>query len=222
MRHLEQEITALRHDIIEMWRMTISQVYNAGEAILSFNKELAMQVSMREKKIDAYELKIDSACENIIALHQPVAIDLRFVLAVLKINSNLERIADFANGVARILISNPSIILDAGIITDTKLNDMIKHVNTMLTLSLEAFENEKPQIAANIFSEDYLVDEINKNAAIKIADYIKQNPDRAFECLELMSVVRKLERIGDHCSNMAEEIFFYTDAKVLKHSSKNI
>lgn len=222
MRHLEQEITALRHDIIEMWRMTISQVYNAGEAILSFNKELAMQVSMREKKIDAYELKIDSACENIIALHQPVAIDLRFVLAVLKINSNLERIADFANGVARILISNPSIILDAGIITDTKLNDMIKHVNTMLTLSLEAFENEKPQIAANIFSEDYLVDEINKNAAIQIADYIKQNPDRAFECLELMSVVRKLERIGDHCSNMAEEIFFYTDAKILKHSSKNI
>lgn len=222
MRHLEQEISTLRHDIIEMWRMTISQVYNAGEAILSFNKELAMQVSMREKKIDAYELKIDSACENIIALHQPVAIDLRFVLAVLKINSNLERIADFANGIARILIANPSIILDAGIITDTKLNDMIKHVNTMLTLSLEAFENEKPQIAANIFSEDYLVDEINKNAAIKIADYIKQNPDRAFECLELMSVVRKLERIGDHCSNMAEEIFFYTDAKILKHSSKNI
>ena len=222
MRHLEQELGALRHDILEMWRMTISQVYNAGEAILSFNKELAMQVSMREKKIDAYELKIDSACENIIALHQPVAIDLRFVLAVLKINSNLERIADFANGISRILIANPSIILDAGIFSDTKLNDMVKHVNTMMTLSLEAFENEKPQVAANIFSEDYLVDELNKNATIKIAEYIKDNPDRAFECMELLSIFRKFERIGDHCNNMAEEIFFYTDAKVLKHSKKEL
>lgn len=222
MRHLEQELNSLRFDILEMWRMTISQVYNAGEAILSFNKELAMQVSMREKKIDAFELKIDSACENIIALHQPVAIDLRFVLAVLKINSNLERIADFAYGISRILISNPTIILDAGVITDTKLNDMVKHVNTMLQQGLDAFENEKPQIAANIFSEDFIVDEINGNAARKIAEYIKNNPDRAYECLELMSVFRKLERIGDHCSNMAEEIFFYTDAKILKHSKKEI
>lgn len=222
MRHIEQEINSLRHDIIEMWRLTVSQVYNAGEAILSFNKEQAMQVSMRERKVDAYELKIDTECENIIALYQPVAVDLRFVLAVLKINSNLERIADFAYGVSRVLIANPSLIVDAELITDSKLNDMIKQVNKMLALGLEAFESEKPQAAAAIFSEDYLVDEINKNAAHIIADYIKKNPDRTYECLELMSIFRKMERIGDHCSNIAEEIFFYTDAKVLKHSKRDI
>jgi phosphate transport system protein len=222
MRHLEQEINSLRQDIIEMWRLTVSQVYNSGEAILSFNKEQAMQVSMRERKVDAYELKIDTECENIIALYQPVAVDLRFVLAVLKINSNLERIADFAYGVSRVLIANPSLIVDAELITDSKLNDMIKQVNKMLGLALEAFESEKPQAAAAIFSEDYLVDEINKNAAHIIADYIKKNPDRTYECLELMSIFRKLERIGDHCSNIAEEIFFYTDAKVLKHSKRDM
>ncbi len=222
MRHLEQEINSLRQDIIEMWKLTVSQVYNAGESILSFNKELAMQVSMRERKIDAFELKIDSECENIIALHQPVAVDLRFVLAVLKINSNLERIADFAYGISRILLNHPSIIVDAELITDSKLNNMVKQVNKMLAQSLEAFENEKPQIAAAIFSEDYKVDEINNNAAKLVATYIQKNPDRAYECLELMGVFRKLERIGDHCSNIAEEIFFFTDAKVLKHTDKNL
>src|SRR5665647_1703351 len=209
MRHLEQELAALRQDTIDMWRLVISQVENAGEAILSFDKELAQKVSMREKKVDAYELKIDSECENIIALHQPVAIDLRFVLAVFKINSNLERIADFAYGISRVLIANPSVILDAELITNTNLRVMIEQVNKMLTQGLDAFENEKSDFAAAIFSEDYQVDEINEKAGHIIADYIQKNPDRAYECLQLSSVFRKMERVGDHCSNIAEEIFFY-------------
>ena len=220
MRHLEQEIYSLRQDVIDMWKLVISQVANSGEALLSFNKELAQKVSVREKKVDAYELKIDSECENIIALHQPVAIDLRFVLAVLKINSNLERIADFAYGIARTLISNPTVILDAELITDSKLNIMIQQINTMLTQGLDAFENEKSNIASAIFSEDYQVDEINNNAPRIFADYVQKNPDRAYECFHLIAAIRKLERIGDHCSNIAEEIFFYTDAKILKHSAK--
>lgn len=220
MRHLEQELVSLRQDVIEMWKLVISQVSNSGDAILSFNKDLAQKVSMREKKVDAYELKIDSECENIIALYQPVAIDLRFVLAVLKINSNLERIADFAYGISRVLIENPTVIIDAELITESKLNVMIQSVNKMLSQGLDAFENEKPDFAAAIFNEDNQVDEINAQAAYIFADYIKKNPDRTFECLQLISAFRKLERIGDHCSNIAEEIFFYIDAKVLKHSEK--
>jgi len=220
MRHLEQELVSLRQDVMDMWKLVISQVANAGEAILSFDKELAQKVSMREKKVDAYELKIDSECENIIALHQPVAVDLRFVLAVLKINSNLERIADFAYGISRTLIENPTLILDAELISTSKLQIMIDDVNKMLSQALDAFENEKSEFAAAIFSEDYQVDEINVNAVRTIANYVQNNPDRAFECLQLVGTFRKMERIGDHCSNIAEEIFFYTDAKVLKHSNK--
>ncbi len=221
MRHLEQELVSLRQDVIDMWRLVISQVSNAGEAILSFDKDLAAKVSLREKKVDAYELKIDGFCENIIALYQPVAIDLRFVLAVFKINSNLERIADFANGISHILVNNPSVILDAEVILDTRLQVMINQVNKMLAQGLEAFENEKSNFAAAIFSEDSQVDEINEKSVQVIADYIQKNPDRAYECLELIGIFRKLERIGDHCANIAEEIFFYIDAKVLKHSPKD-
>ncbi len=220
MRHLEQELVSLRQDVIDMWQLVISQVANTGDAILSFDKELAMKVSMREKKVDAFELKIDSFCENIIALHQPVAIDLRFVLAVIKINSNLERIADFAYGISRILISNPSVILDAELINQTNLRGMVEQVNKMLVQGLDAFENEKSDFAASIFSEDFQVDEINAQAPKIIASYIQKNPDRALECLQLMGAFRKMERMGDHCSNIAEEIFFYIDAKILKHSAK--
>lgn len=220
MRHLEQELNLLRQDVTDMWKLVISQVANAGQAILSFDKELAQKVSMREKKVDAYELKIDSECENIIALHQPVAIDLRFVLAVLKININLERIADFAYGISRTLIENPSVILDAELIAASRLNVMISEVNKMLNQGLDAFENEKSDFAASIFSEDYQVDEINAKAPRIMAEYIKKNPERAFECLQLITTFRRLERIGDHCSNIAEEIFFYTDAKILKHANQ--
>jgi phosphate transport system protein len=220
MRHLEQELAILRQDVIDMWKLVISQVSNSGEAILTFNKELAQKVVTREKKVDAYELKIDSECENTIALYQPVAVDVRFVMAAFKINSNLERIGDFADGIAKVLIANPSVILDAELIIDTRLNVMINQVNKMLAQGLDAFESENSDLATVIFSEDNQVDEINANAARIIADYIQKNPDRAFECLQLISAIRKLERIGDHCSNIAEEIFFYTDAKVLKHSLK--
>ena len=222
MRHIEQELSSLRQDLIDMWRLVISQVSNAGEAILLFDKDLAAKVNMREKKVDAYELKIDGFCENIIALYQPVAVDLRFVLAVFKINSNLERIADFANGISHILVDNPSVILDAEVISDTHLQNMINQVNKMLSQGLEAFENEKSNFAAAIFNEDAQVDEINEKSVEVIAAYIQKNPDRAYECLQLIGIFRKLERIGDHCANIAEEIFFYIDAKVLKHSPKNI
>ena len=221
MRHLEQELTSLRQDVIEMWRLVISQVGKSGEALLSFDKDLAMQVSMREKKVDAYELKIDSFCENIIALHQPVAIDLRFVLAVLKINTNLERIGDFANSISRLVVKYPTLSMDAEIITQTNLRAMVEEVKKMLTQGLEAFETEKSTCAASIFSEDSIVDELNDNAAKVIAKYIESNPDRAFECLQLIGAFRKLERLGDHCSNIAEEIFFYLDAKILKHAPKS-
>ncbi len=220
MRHLEQELKALRQDIIDMWKLVISQVSTAGDAILTFDKDLAVQVSMREKKVDAYELKIDNDCENIIALNQPVAVDLRFVLAVLKINSNLERIADFAYGISRLVINHPTLILDAELAVNANLSQMIEMVKTMLSQGLEALENENSSIATSIFNEDGQVDNYNNEAAKIIAEYIQTYPDRAYACLQFISVFRKLERIGDHCSNMAEEIFFYLDAKVLKHSPK--
>ena len=94
MKVIEQEIAALKNTINEMWALVHQQIYNAGEAMLTGDKELAYKVLSRERRVNAFELKIDSDCEDIIALYAPVAIDLRFVLAMYKINTNLERLGD--------------------------------------------------------------------------------------------------------------------------------
>src|SRR5436189_1086180 len=101
MTHLDIEITRLKQEAVDMFELVITQLSKARAALLNYDKELAREVTFNEKRVNALELKIDKDCENIFALMNPVAIDLRFVLAVLKINSNLERIGDIADGIAR-------------------------------------------------------------------------------------------------------------------------
>ena len=101
-KFIESELILLKKEIDEMWTLVYNQLDRAGEAVLTLDKELAQQVMVRERRVNAFELKIDSDVEDIIALYNPVAIDLRFVLAMLKINTNLERLGDFAEGIARI------------------------------------------------------------------------------------------------------------------------
>src|SRR6202161_1929518 len=100
MTPLENEITALKKELVNMWILVQSQLNKAKEAMVKFDKDLAREVLIKEKRVNSYELKIDRDCENIFALYCPVAIDLRFLLAALKINTNLERIGDIAAGVA--------------------------------------------------------------------------------------------------------------------------
>ena len=99
-KFIESELILLKKEIDEMWTLVYNQLDRAGEAVLTLDKELAQQVMVRERRVNAFELKIDSDVEDIIALYNPVAIDLRFVLAMLKINTNLERLGDFAEGIA--------------------------------------------------------------------------------------------------------------------------
>src|ERR1044072_757467 len=104
MNHLEKEIKALKDEVLNMWSLVQSQLTKSKKALLSFDEVLAREITVKEDRVNAYELKIDLDCENILALSSPVAVDLRFVLAALKINTNLERIGDIAEGIARFVI----------------------------------------------------------------------------------------------------------------------
>lgn len=220
MIYIEKELESLRQEVLEMWTLVYSQLNRAGEALLSLDKDLAREVVYREKRVNAFELKIDSDCEDIIALYAPVAVDLRFVLAMLKINTNLERIADFCEGIARFVLSYPAISLDAELFDRTGIRPMLEITKEMMTKGKESLLEEKSNLAVGIFEMDNQVDEYNQQAISIIAGYIQQYPDRAAECLNLIGIIRKMERIGDHCNNMAEEIIFYLDAKILKHADK--
>ena len=220
MKVIEQEIAALKNTINEMWALVHQQIYNAGEAMLTGDKELAYKVLSRERRVNAFELKIDSDCEDIIALYAPVAIDLRFVLAMYKINTNLERLGDFAEGIARFVLNCKEPVLDPDLLKQLRLEEMQAQVLAMLELAKKALQEESQDLATSVFAKDNLLDEINAEATTILAGYIAKHPDSVLPCLNLVSVFRKLERSGDLIINIAEDIVFFIDAKVLKHSGK--
>ena len=217
-KFIESELILLKKEIDEMWTLVYNQLDRAGEAVLTLDKELAQQVMVRERRVNAFELKIDSDVEDIIALYNPVAIDLRFVLAMLKINSDLERIGDFAEKMARFVEHFPEPALDGDLVVQLRLDEMISEILKMLRLTKEALNGENIELATQAYSKDDLLDEINAEAPHVLADYILNNPEQTFTCLNLLSIIRKLERAGDHVTNIAEEIVFFVDAKVLKHT----
>lgn len=221
MKVIEQEIHSLKNSISEMWALVHQQLYNAGEAMLTGDKELAYKVISRERRVNAFELKIDSDCEDIIALYAPVAIDLRFVLAMYKINTNLERLGDFAESIARFAGSLPEgEPIDPQLVKETRVEEMLSELLSMISLTKEAFEKESSEIASRIFLKDNLIDEINHNSTAIIAKYIEEHKGSALAGLYMAGVIRKMERFGDHCTNIAEELIFYLDAKVMKHMGK--
>ena len=216
MTPLENEINSLKKELVSMWILVQSQLNKAKDAMVQFDKDLAREVLIKEKRVNSFELKIDRDCENIFALHCPVAIDLRFLLAALKINTNLERIGDIAAGIALYVVES-SVNFDIKALESTSLLRMYDEAVNILIDTRTAFEKEDTVLARSIFKRDDVLDAINENAPIAIADVIKANMDSIPEALYMLSIIRKLERVGDQAKNIAEEIIFYIEAKILKH-----
>jgi len=220
MTPLETEITALKKELISMWMLVQSQMNKAKEAMVAFDKDLAREVLIKEKRVNSFELKIDRDCENIFALHCPVAIDLRFLLAALKINTNLERIGDIAAGIALHVIESRE-NFDPKKLESTQLLRMYDESVNILIDTRMAFEKEDTALARSIFKRDDLLDEINEKAPEAITDLVKADLNNLSEALYILSIIRKLERVGDQSKNIAEEIIFYVEAKILKHQESS-
>jgi phosphate transport system protein len=216
MTPLENEIVAVKKELVSMWILVQSQLNKAKEAMVQFDKDLAREVLIKEKRVNSFELKIDRDCENIFALHCPVAIDLRFLLAALKINTNLERIGDIAASVALYVVES-SVNFDIKALESTSLIRMYDESVNILIDTRTAFEKEDTVLARSIFKRDDVLDAINENAPTAIAEVIKADPNSITEALYMLSIIRKLERVGDQAKNIAEEIIFYVEAKILKH-----
>jgi phosphate transport system protein len=219
MTQLETELQLLKNEIKDMWELVRTQLVKAKTSLQDFDKDLAREVKQKERRVNAFELKIDRDCEDIFALFSPVAIDLRFLLAVLKINSNLERTGDIAEGVAKHIIVTEK-PFSPELLKATKIMEMYDESINMLNDTLKAFENEDTILARGVFKRDDFLDDINKNANRLVLEYLKEFPDELDMALYALSIIRKLERVGDQTKNIAEEIIFYVEAKVLKHSHK--
>ncbi|HVM87674.1 MAG TPA: phosphate signaling complex protein PhoU [Puia sp.] len=216
MTQIETELQLLKKEVINMWDLVRSQLLKAKSSMLNFDKDLAREVVLKERRVNGAELKIDRDCENIFALLTPVAVDLRFVLAVLKINSNLERIGDIAEGIAKYMLD-----VDAPfkkeLLEQTFVTKMFDESINILEDTLHAFESEDTILARSVFKKDEFLDDINIRANELIEEYLNKNPADLNQALYILSVIRKLERVGDQSKNISEEIIFYLEAKVLKH-----
>jgi phosphate transport system protein len=219
MTQLENEINAVKKELVNMWILVQSQLNKAREAMIQFDKDLAREVLVKEKRVNSFELKIDRDVENVFALYCPVAIDLRFLLAALKINTNLERIGDIAAGVAKYVVDS-SVNFDAAALESTSLTRMYDEAINILIDTRTAFENEDTALARSIFKRDDVLDAINDAAPATIAEVIKADITSMNEALFMLSIIRKLERVGDQSKNIAEEIIFYVEAKILKHAER--
>jgi phosphate transport system protein len=213
---LEIELSGLKAEVLNMWTLVESQLIKSKTAMVKLDRDLAREVIIKEKRVNSMELKIDRDCEDLLAIYTPVAIDLRFLLAALKINTNLERIGDIAEGIAQYVVDSFGDHNDV-LFNATELIPMFDDAINMLTDARMAFEKEDTTLARSIFKRDEVLDRINHDANSRIIDTIRQDMNTLNDALYVLSIIRKLERVGDQSKNIAEEIIFYVEAKVLKH-----
>jgi phosphate transport system protein len=220
MAQIETELQLLKTEAINMWTLVNLQLSKARSAFLNFDKDLAREVVLKEKRVNGSELKIDRDCENIFALFCPVAIDLRFLLAVLKINTNLERIGDIAEAIAKYVIDAEA-PFSREMLRVTRILPMYDGAVSMLEDTQTAFEREDTVLARSIFKQDDLLDDVNRTSIKVLEKHLNDHPEDIAQGLWILSIIRRLERAGDQTKNIAEEIIFYLEAKVLKHKGKH-
>lgn len=221
MKHTEKELIALKKGIHEMWKLVLSQLQKAKESFLTNNIEIAQEIISRERLVNAHELKVDYNTENYLALYSPVAVDLRLALSLIKISSMLERIGDYAVGIARQVQDGDCSEMDQQLVEDLEIEKAFNIVIGMLSDTFVTLESENTNMAKRILARDQEVDVHYRNSIGILTSYLSKNPDQVRCGLNLLLLIRKLERTGDQCSNIIEEIVFYVDAKVLKHKDSN-
>lgn len=204
---------------IEMLNLCRKQLENARDAFFNHDSELAEEVIHTENRVNALDLKIDRDCERFIALHNPVASDLRFVLALRKINFDLERVGDHSYGISKYIVEIDTPI-DARLIEKMRVEEMFETALSMLENITDAYTEADTKLARKVFKKDKILNKINMLSFGIISEEVKADAQLIDQFLLLFSVIKKVERIGDLMTNIAEEIIFFREAEVVKHRKK--
>jgi phosphate transport system protein len=216
-KHLQKEIENLKKKLLASGAKIESVVADAARSIEEQNADLARKIIKNDIIIDDNEVEIEEDCLKTLALHQPVAVDLRFIIAVLKINNDLERIGDLAVNIAEravFLANKPQIKIQSD------LEKMAEIAREMLNQSLKALINHNPELAHNVCTTDDKVDAMNSQMYVKVQNAIIKNPDRISSLIHLLSASRHLERIADHTTNIAEDIIYMIEGQIIRHKTE--
>ena len=215
--HLNREIDNLKMKLLALGTKVEALVRNATLSIEDLDQELAQKVITSDVDVDDSEVEIEEECLKILALYQPVAIDLRFIVAILKINNDLERIGDLAVNIAErttYLANHPTIDVSL------ELFEMGRNAQVMLKKSLDALVNKDIRLAQEVFENDDIVDNMNRNVYVKIQQSILKHPDQISSLIHLLSASRHLERIADHTTNIAEDVIYMIEGQIVRHQTE--
>jgi phosphate transport system protein len=216
-RHFVQELENLRSNIIKMGSYAETAVKDSTAAFLHRDGALARQVIEHEHRINAMEVANDEAVVSLLALQQPVAGDLRLILAALKINNDLERIGDHAVNIAE---SAAHAAFDDAMQGKPELTRMAEFTQRMLRDALDGFIHDDASMCRSVLGLDDMIDELNKRLVDIMVGVIRANAAAVMQALDVVRVSRNLERIADLATNIAEEVIFVTEALVVKHRSE--
>lgn len=213
-RLLDEHLEKLKTRVIKMCSLVDEQLQYAIKSFEEENLELAQSVIERDRKVNKYDVKIDKICQKIFALAQPVAMDLRYIMSSLTINSNLERIGDIAVNIAEnvVLIQKKPVFFQ-----NTKLEEMFNLTKRMLKNSIDAFIGGNPELAKEVILTDDVVDRLNAENHQILKSIMKQSPENIEGAVALLVISRELERLADHSTNIAEDVFFIVEAQLIKH-----
>jgi phosphate transport system protein len=217
-QHLVREITRVKQQILTLGAEVEDSLRQAVSSLINRDTTLAKQVMSRDNVIDQHEVDIEEDCLKILALHQPVAIDLRFLIAVLKINNDLERIGDLAVNIAE---RSLSLSMQPPITPPFDLANMAERVQAMVQRSLDALVKLDVQAARQVLIEDDVVDEAHRMMYDRVKTAIRKDLERTDELIQLLTVSRYLERVADHATNIAEDVVYLVEGQIARHRPEN-
>jgi phosphate transport system protein len=216
-RHFQQELEALKVSLVKMGSVVEDALKLSISAVIDKDEAAAHKVFEAEERINSLELEIDHAILDLLALQQPVASDLRFILAIQKINNDLERMGDHAVNIAQ------SAEALKGLLPATMLQEipyMAEVTLAMVKQGLDSVINTDTTLATAVLRADDGIDDLNRAVARKVIELVKSDPASIGQGLELIRVSRNLERVADLTTNIAEDVLFYAQARVVKHHAE--
>ena len=219
-RHFDEELSQLNKEILKMAVLAQEAIYKSIEALKDRDKNEAQEIIDKDDKIDELELFIDEHCIDLIARYQPMARDLRFITTGMKINAELERIADLAVDIAQRVLELADKPLLKPLIDIPKLSLMGQN---MVRDAIDAFIKRDAQVAKKVVFADKEADSLrNLIQSELIDDYMKKDGTTADRAVPLLLIARHLERICDHATNIAEDIVYLVEAKIVKHHPEKL
>ncbi|MGD8368277.1 MAG: phosphate signaling complex protein PhoU, partial [Desulfobacterales bacterium] len=214
--HLQKELDKIKKRILSLGALVEERVHLAAKAIEAKDSDLCERIIRDDHDIDEMEVEVEEECLKILALHQPVAVDLRFIIAVIKINNDLERIGDQAVNIAqRVAFIGTRPPIDFSF----DYSVMAEKAQSMLRKSLDALVNFDLDLAFKVLTLDDEVDRIKDEAYDQIKAEIRRTPDRVGYLINMLLISRHLERLADHATNIAEEVIYLVEGEIVRHGN---